>query len=345
MGSSGEFKHILVLRTSAMGDVAMLPHALHSLRVSYPELRITVATQPLFRPFFDGLDVEFLDVNTKAEHHSLIGMWRLARTARQMGVDCVADVHSVLRSRAFRFAMWLSGVRVAHIRKGRCEKRRYISRSGRGLQPLRHSVVRYCDTIRRLGFSMDDPQPPAKRVIANPFGEKRGVWVGVAPFASKKGKTLPLDLAEAVIKHLSLRYERVFVHSGGGDELRFAERMESIAPNITRLFGRVNFRDEIALISNLDCVVSMDSLVQHLASLVATPTVSIWGATAPELGFFGYGADLKGVVGLDMECRPCSVFGAKECKFGDYRCLRTLSVDQILERVEHFVVPSEQQSK
>ena len=36
-------RHLLVLRTSAMGDVAMLPHALRALMAAYPDLRVTVA--------------------------------------------------------------------------------------------------------------------------------------------------------------------------------------------------------------------------------------------------------------------------------------------------------------
>ena len=106
-----------------MGDVAMLPHAVRALKSAYPDLKITVATQPMFKPFFRGLDVDFLDVKLKEQHRSVWGMWALAREARRLGVDAVADVHDVLRSKAFRLSMWLHGIRTAHIDKGRAEKR------------------------------------------------------------------------------------------------------------------------------------------------------------------------------------------------------------------------------
>ena len=41
-------RHLLVIRTSAMGDVAMLPHALRALKEAYPEVKVTVATKSLF---------------------------------------------------------------------------------------------------------------------------------------------------------------------------------------------------------------------------------------------------------------------------------------------------------
>ena len=171
-------RHLLVLRTSAMGDVAMLPHALRALMSAYPDLRVTVASQAMFRPFFAGLEVGWLDVDVRGRHHSLRGMWKLAAEARRLGVDAVADVHDVLRSQAFDLAMRLHGIRVARIRKGRAEKRRFIRCGGRGMAPLRHTVLRYCDVFRHLGFVFDDPAPVVRTAHPNPFGEKHGVWVG-----------------------------------------------------------------------------------------------------------------------------------------------------------------------
>ena len=304
-------RHLLVLRTSAMGDVAMLPHALRALMSAYPGLRVTVATRPVFKPFFEGLGVDFLDVDLKGVHHSLRGMWRLAAEARRLGVDAVADVHDVLRSRAFRLSMTLHGIPVAFIHKGRAEKRRFIRCGSRGMEPLRHTVLRYCDTFRRLGFVFDDPEPARRQERPEPFGPKEGVWVGFAPFSAQRGKTYP-------------------------EELR-REAMERTYPNVTALFGKVGLDGEMDLIADLDCVVSMDSLVMHLAALVATPVVSVWGATHPGLGFLGYGCDPRGVLQADMACRPCSVFGSKPCRYGDYRCLKAVTPAMIAERVRLLV--------
>lgn len=326
-------RHLLVLRTSAMGDVAMLPHALRALLAACPGLRVTVATQAAFRPFFAGLPVDFLPVDVKGAHHSLKGMWRLAAEARKTGIDAVADVHDVLRSQVFRLSMRLHGIPVARIRKGRAEKRRFIRCGGRGMEPLRHTVLRYCDVFRRLGFEFDDPQPAVPAVRPNPFGEKAGRWVGFAPFSAHRGKTCPERLRRELVRLLSERYERVFIHSGGGAEAGFAQEMERTFPNVTALWGKVRFAGEMDLIAHLDCVVTMDSLVMHLASLAAVPVVSLWGATHPGLGFLGFGCDPKGVVQADLPCRPCSVFGAKPCKYGDYRCLDAIDPMEVVGRV------------
>lgn len=330
-------RHLLVIRTSAMGDVAMLPHAIRALKARYPGLRVTVATQPLFKSFFRGLDIEFLDVDVRGEHHPMRKMWLLAGEMRRRGVDAVADVHGVLRSRIFTCAMRLHGIPVARIDKGRKQKEAFIKAAGRGISPLRHTVLRYCDVIRRLGFEFEDPEPPGHQSRPNPFGEKQGVWIGFAPFSAQPGKTYPEDLSREAVRLLSVRYERLFIHGGGGGEQRFAEEMERLYPNVTALYGKVRLDGEIDLIANLDCVVSMDSLVMHLASLVATPVVSVWGATHPALGFLGYGAPTEGILQPDMACRPCSVFGNRPCRFGDFRCMRGVSPADIVAKVRQFV--------
>lgn len=326
-------RHILVIRNSAMGDVAMVPHALRALRGAYPDLRVTVLTRPLFKPFFAGLDVDFLEADFKGRHKGLRGLLRLVREARELGVDAVADMHGVLRSCIVGLLLGLRGMPTARIDKGRIEKWFRLGCSNPAAAPLKHTVVRYCDVLRRLGFRFDDPQPAVKPLRPNPFGEKQGVWVGFAPFSAQRGKTYPEELAAELVAALSARCERVFLHGGGGDEAAFAERMERAHPNVTALWGRVRIAGELDLIAHLDCVVTMDSLAMHMAALTATPVVSVWGATHPALGFLGYGCSPVGAVQLDLPCRPCSVYGQRPCKFGDYRCMR-VAPQAVLARVE-----------
>ena len=323
-----------------MGDVAMLPHALRALMSAYSDLKVTVATLPLFRPFFEGLDVDFLDIDTRDEHHTMRSMFALAKRVRGMGVDGVADVHDVWRTKSFRLAMRMHGVKTAHIDKAHLEKWMRLKSGNTCAVPLKHTVVRYCDTFRRLGFEFADPAPAVRRERANPMGEERGVWIGFAPFSAQTGKTYPEELSREAVRLLCERYDRVFIHGGGGREQAFAQEMEALYPNAAGVYGRVGLDGEMALIAHEDCVVSMDSLVMHLASLVATPVVSVWGATHPSLGYIGYGIDPAGVLQADMPCRPCSVYGKKECRYGDYRCIHAVTPRMIADRVARMLAGS-----
>ena len=97
--------------------------------------------------------------------------------------------------------------------------------------------------------------------------------------------------------------------------------------------GLVDAPEELEIMRGLRVLVSMDSANMHLASLVGTRVVSIWGATHPYAGFMGIGQNEKDCVQRDLECRPCSVYGDKECKYGDYRCM-DIKPEEIVEKVK-----------
>lgn len=324
---------------SAIGDVAMLPHTIRAFRAVYPEVKISVATQRFLRPFFRGLDLDFIDIDTKNEHRNLAGLMRLVAHIRKIGIDAVADMHGVIRSYEIDMLARLTGIRVATIRKGRVEKWFRLGYSKCDAVPLTHTVVRYCNVLRRLGFNFPDPEPVTERpLLENPLGEKQGVWVGFAPFSAHAGKSYPADMREELVQLLAERYDRVLIHSGGGDtELGFAKDMEQKYPNVTAVFPLCKLEQELALISHLDCMISMDSMAMHAASLVATPVVSIWGATHPEFGFSGYGNPAEQMLQVEMSCRPCSVYGKKPCKYGDYRCLRAITPQMVADKVEEVI--------
>ena len=327
-----------MVRLSALGDVAMLPHVVRAFKQAYPDVKVTILTREFLRPLFDGLDVDFIFADTKSKHKGIGGIWRLAGEIKRAGVTAIADTHGVLRSHVLRIFAFMRGlIRSRSIRKGRVEKWFRVGYSHNHAVPLKHTVVRYCDVVRRLGFEFDDPSPAVKPVVKNPMGEKQGVWVGFAPFSAHKGKTYPEDMREELVERLAKRYDRIFIHSGGGKEAAFAEAMERKYDNVTALYNKVRLGEERDLIAHLDCVVTMDSLVMHLAALVATPTVSIWGATHPEFGFSGYGMDDDGILQEPMKCRPCSVYGKRECKSGEYKCLRVITPEVVANKVETFI--------
>lgn len=333
-----KYKHLLIIRTSALGDVAMLPHCVRAFKEAYPKVKVTILTKKFLRPLFDGLDLNFIfvdDVDGKSEFGKL---WRLAAIIKRAGVDAIADVHGVHRSALLRLLCRVRGfIPSRKIFKGRIEKWFRMGYSRETAIPLKHSVIRYCDVIRSFGFEFDDPKPAVKPSFENPMGIKSGRWVGFAPFSAHEGKTYPAGMREELVGLLAERFDEVFIHSGAGEEAAFAEAMEKKYENVTALWRRLPFSEERDLISHLDCVITMDSLVMHLAALVATPTVSIWGATHPEFGFTGYGSDSRGILQDEMPCRPCSVYGNKPCKSGDYKCLKAITPERVIERVEEIL--------
>jgi ADP-heptose:LPS heptosyltransferase len=103
--------------------------------------------------------------------------------------------------------------------------------------------------------------------------------------------------------------------------------------SVFNVAGKYSFEDELAIISNVDKMVSMDSANMHLASLFNVPVVSIWGATHPFAGFYGWAQEEANIVQTNLECRPCSVFGNKPCYRGDHACMNRIGEAMIVNKI------------
>ncbi len=159
--------------------------------------------------------------------------------------------------------------------------------------------------------------------------------IGIAPFAQHRGKIYPKEQMLAVIDGLLAREPQMHIYLlGGPDEQAELDAWAARCPErIHNTAGRQPFADDLALMSKLDAVISMDSANMHLASLVGTRAVSIWGATHIHAGFLGFEQKSDDVIDLPLPCRPCSIYGNKTCRFGDYRCMTGIAPERVIEQV------------
>jgi len=347
-------QHILVIRFSALGDVVMTVPVVYSLAMQYPDVRITVLSRPFARPFFDDLapNVNFMEADVKGEYHGLKGLNSLYRRLVAKQFTHVADLHNVLRSEYLRLRFNIGRFRVEHIDKHRRQRRHLVAPKKKEKKPLPTSFENYLEVFRQLGFPIDGisftslfpPEGGNINLLPAIVGPKRSweQWIGVAPLAAHKGKTYPPERMVEVIQKLLQQYPqaRIFLFGKGHQEELLFPRWVEQMPRCVYVSEHLEaMHQELILMSHLDVMISMDSANMHLASLTATPVVSVWGATHPYAGFLGWGQKAENVIGLDMDCRPCSIYGQKKCKRGDYACLTGIAPDMIIERVNKILTP------
>lgn len=157
--------------------------------------------------------------------------------------------------------------------------------------------------------------------------------------AAHVGKIYPLSKQEQVISLLSERKNtKILLFGGGAKEIEVLAKWERQYPNVISTAGKLTLNSELALMSHLDVMLSMDSANMHLASLVNIPVVSIWGATHPYAGFMGWKQLPDNAVQVDLPCRPCSIFGNKPCWRKDYACLQGITPEMVVHRIEQVIV-------
>ena len=331
---------MLIIRFSLMGDIAMSLHSIMALRKEYPSLRITIATKKKFAKFYRMVpDSQVVTLGDSGNFRDLL---QLIKELKSIDIDYVADIHNTIRGKIIRNALRLKGAEVAYLDKQRKLRRRLKHMKGRDIIPIRHNVLRFCDVFAKLGFPVNTPKVtrqtlPVPDGFAKEFeicGKDPSGWIGIAPFASKDIKIYPEDKRSELIRMLSEKFERVFIFGGPGKEKEYALKMEKKFNNVTSVFGRTDILGEMALMSNLHSLITMDSGAMHMASLVGTRTISIWGATHPAAGFFGYGEDeSKDFVQTELPCRPCSIYGEGKCTRGDFKCMNDINPEEIMKKV------------
>lgn len=346
MGRNKEYRKVLILRFSAMGDVAMTIPVVYSLAAAYPGCRFFVLSRPQFEGFFEPRpdNVSFVGADLQ-EYKGIIGLYQLFRKLRREGFDAVADLHSVLRSHLLCLFFRLSGVPCQRIDKGRQGKKELTRRNHKLLRPLKTSFERYREVFQRLGFRFDmtfrsiyQEQTPAVPDILPLYDHdyREHTLIGIAPFAKHEGKIYPIGKMEKVVEFLSQREDtRVFLFGGGTRESEILQQWEDKYPNTLSCARKLPLSQEIALLHYLDLAVSMDSANMHLASLAGTSVLSVWGATHPFAGFLGW--NQKETLQLDLPCRPCSVFGNKPCFRGDYACMQDISPEMLIGKIDEVL--------
>lgn len=348
-------KKLLVIRFSAIGDVAMTIPVIYACAVDNPQLQITVLSREFLSPLFSRMpaNVTFKGVDLKKEcYQGIKGLNRLYKELKKEKFDAVADFHDVLRSKYLRFRFMLSGKRVAHIDKGRKGKEKLVRTKHRIMKQQKSSFQRYREVLEHLGIHSSthftsifpDGKGDLSQIVAFTGEKGNNRWVGIAPFAAHEEKTYSYDLQEQVIDMLDkLPDIRIFIFGAGKDQGGVAEIWEKMCPNtVIPVIDKLKMDEELILMSHLDVMLSMDSANMHLASLVNTPVVSIWGATHPYAGFMGWNQKEEDALQIDLPCRPCSIYGSKECIYPcttekHCQCMNLIKPETIVRQLKKYL--------
>jgi len=318
---------ILAYRFSAFGDVAMTAPVFREFLEQNPEVEIIMVSRKNFEGLFADIpNVIFKGINLD-DYKGFFGLRRLANELiKEFQPDMIANLHDVIRTKILDKIYRRKGLKVFKINKGKEEKEQLTDVWNLNKIQLKKTVERYADVFREMGFKVE-----LSHQLRPASSHKSGI--GFAPFAQHKGKMLPLDKSYELVRILAQKH-KIYFFGGGKTETETLEKWENQIPNTKSLSGKLSLTEELNKISELELMISMDSANMHLASLMGTRCVSIWGSTHPYAGFLGFGQSEDDIVQVkDLTCRPCSVFGDKECYRGDWACLEEINIQKIVDKI------------
>mgnify|MGYP004441973555 FL=1 len=343
-------RKILVVRFSALGDVAMTVPVVYSVCRANPDVDFVMVTRPLHASAMIELPENLTVVPVRLEEYKgLGGLKRLFdKLYAEHKFDAFADLHNVLRTKVLALFCRLHRIPAAMLKKARARRRALVRRHNKVMLPLTPQRARFREVFHRLGLNVEDR-------FSSLYGEGKGApaefahitgpkqlterWIGIAPFAKHRGKTYPLEQMRKVAKILAEKSSnRLFLFGGKEEQPLLSEWAKALGNRVVCVAGQDRgLPAEIALMSHLDVMLSMDSANMHLASLTGVPVVTVWGATHPYCGFRAFRQKDNTSVQLSMACRPCSIFGNKPCHRGDYLCMSAITPQSIVEKVNNII--------
>ena len=340
-------RHILVIRLSAMGDVAMTVPVLEQLLETYPKLKITVLTKPFFASIFEHLDrVEVVKAEIKTKHKGISGLWVLAKSLHRLEFDSIADLHNVLRSRILCGFLKVMGHDYHRIYKGRSGKKALTRADNKIFKPLKSTHRRYADVFKKLNLTLDKTFQIKKQKLTLSkalYSSKELVtsqkWIGIAPFAAHSPKQYPLNLMKQVLAKLDEKEVQVLLFGGGSNEKKYLESLTKDFKKCYSIAEKFSFPEELQLISNLEVMLSMDSGNGHLAAMFGVDVITLWGATHPYAGFAPYGQTENQQLLPDLKkypLLPTSVYGNKKVKAYE-NVMQDITPDEVFQKLKPYL--------
>lgn len=329
---------LLIIRMSALGDVAMTIPVIYSLASQYPQLTVYVLTRPFHAQLFLNAptNLHILSMDTSKAGNKMKGMFQLVKKLHEYRIDRVADFHNVLRSWIIDISYLCKGKKVCMVHKNRMNRGRMMK-----AQKVQENYIdRYMDTLARSGYpvhncfvSLFASQCPVPPLTLPPH------TVGIAPFARYATKTYPLPLMEEVVRLLRQQQIPVCLFGAKGHEASLLEEWGR-KHDCTVVAGRFTLAEELSLMSQLAIMLAMDSANQHLAALAGIPSVTLWGSTTPTCGFrrYQHGNPVTDIY-LSLPCQPCSIAGSDSCPIGHLNCLRGIRPESVANHIITIIRP------
>jgi heptosyltransferase-2 len=345
VGDSGK---ILIRGTNWVGDAVISIPAMREIRRLFPEAHITLLVRPWVQDIYSA--VEFVDeillYDRDGIHRGWAGFGTLIADLRSRRFDL-----AILLQNAFEAALiaWCARIprRIGYARDGRsllltdaCRidpELRHVHQayyylgllSGAGL--MKPGPRDSCDDFPDISIGIRETDRQAAREMLRSAGFSEGqVIIGVNPGAyyGEAKRWFPARYA-AVADALAAQFGAQIVLFGSSSDLPVVEEVASpMKHSPLILAGRTTLGQLMALLQECRLLITNDSGPMHLAAALDVPQLALFGSTS-EIAT-GPLSRYATVIKHPVACNPCFL---RKCPT-DFRCMKGISVQQVLEAAQ-----------
>jgi len=332
-------RRILVIKWSAMGDVALASAAIEDIARTYAHAEIDLSTLPPWDTLYahDPRLHEVISIDVRTGHGQLGTIRRWLAAVRARRYDLVIDLQTTDRSRVLLGLLWIIGGQIP-LRAGNKPAFPYNIAPARSA-PARHAMQIMADNLRGAGVSMTTARPvlhcpPARRDAVAAMLRERGLAAGhfgvflpgsqAAGYLKRWGAARFASLARLLKSHGLQRIALI----GGPDELDECRRIrDRCGAWVVDLCGKTRLLDIVPICETARVVVGNDTGTAHVAAAAGKPMLVICGPTDP-----GRVLPAGNTVSSMQAPLPCINCYRKHC--AHHSCMAWISPAMVLERLQ-----------
>lgn len=326
----------LIVRFSSIGDIVLTTPVVRCLKQQVPLAEIHYLIKPKFKmvmesnPYVDKL-------------HLLQENWKtMIEELKAEKFDYIIDLHHNLRTLRLKKDLKIPAF---SFNKLNFEKFIFTKLKWNVMPKHLHIIDRYMETVRPFGVENDglgmDYFIPKEHEVTEkdiPASHHLG-YIAIVIGASYFTKKLPVYK----LQELCTAIDHPIILLGAKEEFREGEQIASVDPiKVYNACGKFSLHESADLVRKSKLVIAHDTGLMHIAAALKKPAIAIWGSTTPSFGMVPYYGEnylanhaqpYDDVQVHKLWCRPCTKFGRRRCPQGHFKCMKKISIEEIIRKV------------
>ncbi len=341
-----EPRKVLIVKLNRLGDtVAFLP-TIKTIRENWPGTRLTLLTTTIGKELLeDSRLVNEIWVSAIDEVKTLSGFFRSLKTVRKNRFDV-----AVASSDSSSFVALLFFLSSIPVRVGFTNPK---------LSFLFNNKVRFSKKIthtelnlqipKRLGLSVENIKPKIDisiseddklrvlRMLDEYEIAKSDRFIVLHMGSNRPSRRWPIGRFAEVVDFLAKKYSTGIICIGGEIERKLVSSLQTLVDKdyVIDMTGKTSIKQLIYLISLATLFIGHSSGPLHIAYMVGTPTVSLWGVSSLSVWGPVWEKEKHICIQADLDCLGCEQF---TCPKGSLECMELISVDMVISAISKLMI-------
>ncbi|MEO8513778.1 MAG: glycosyltransferase family 9 protein [Ignavibacteria bacterium] len=339
-----QVRRILIIRLSSLGDIILTTPLINLIQVTFPLARIDFCTKEQYAFIVRSNPAIHKVIKAKNELN-YEALKDLRQLIKMSNYNLIIDAQNNIKSFYLRM---IQDAKILVFKKYSIKKFLLVNFKIDLMKDLPPISERYIEMVTEFA----SPEDLKKKILPEVFtdavsersidkmleslGLNKGNKLVCIPAVSKHfTKTYPAEFYAEIINKFPGESAAFFLTGTGTDSINI-NIIKSLTKNrkVYDLCNNLDISDLISLLKRCSLVICGDTGPMHLAEALNIPLIMLAGSSVKEFGFYPQNGDAIILENNGLKCRPCSHIGRKKCPKGHFKCMKEITPEMVLGKVQ-----------